>query len=460
MLGWLGTANLPLGAHVALDVRVAVAAAAATIALAVVMALPIAWYYLREHGLPALNAESRGSTASRGAERMRRAFLIAQITTAFVLVSSAGLLAVSLDKAMAVSPGFRAGNVLTGLVSLRSANFQRKQDFMGFIGRLAERLEREPGVTAAGISTNVPFSGTHNKSAAVAEGATAAGVPLQGIYSYGVTGNYFAALGIPLIEGRFLTADDSARPARVVVVDEHFARRNWPGASAIGKRLFQGGGEGRGDQAFTVVGVVGAVKQAAVTEDDRAGAVFYPFNYQWDSSVFVIARAALPAAALAPALRRAVRDLNQDLPVDDVMTMEERIEVSMVGRRSPAAMAVVFAAIAALLAAIGTYGVLSYAVAQRRREIGLRMALGAQPGQVRARFLGVALRALGLGGVLGLAGAWAAGQAMQSLLYGVSGMPPAVLAGAAAVLVLVALPACLLPAVRAARVSPLEVLNS
>ena len=460
MLGWLGTANLPLGAQVALGARVAVAAAAAAVVLALVMALPIAWYYLREHGILALNAESRGSTASRGAERMRRAFLVAQIATAFVLVSSAGLLAVSLDKAMAVSPGFRGGNVLTGVVSLRSANFEYKQDFVNFIGRLAERVEQEPGVTAAGISTNVPFSGTHNKSAAVAEGAEAAGAPPQGIYSYGVTGNYFEALGVPLVEGRFLTSDDSARAARVVVVDEHFARRNWPGESAIGKRIFQGAGQGRGDETFRVVGVAGGVKQADVTEDDRPGAVFYPFPYQWNSQVYVVARAALPAAALAPALRRAVRGLNQDLPIDDVVTMEERIAASMVGRRSPAAMAVVFAAIAALLAAIGTYGVLSYAVAQRRREIGLRIALGAQPGQVRARFLGVALRALGLGGAIGLAGAWAAGRAMQSLLYGVSGMPLSVLAGAAAVLVLVALPACLLPALRAARVSPLEVLNS
>src|SRR5690606_19534065 len=141
------------------------------------------------------------------------------------------------------------------------------------------------------ISTNVPLSGIHNKSAAVAEGASAMGLPPQGIYSYGVTGNYFAALGVPLVEGRVLTTADSLAAARVVVVDEHFARRNWPGQSAIGKRVFQGTAEGRDDEAFTVVGVVSAVKQADLTDGDRAGAVFYPFVHQGSMQVYVVARA-------------------------------------------------------------------------------------------------------------------------------------------------------------------------
>ena len=466
MLGWLGTASLPLGAHVALDGRVAAAAVAASLVLGLVMALPIAWYYLRSHTLPALQSESRGSTIGRGAQRMRHAFLVAQIAIALVLVAGAGLLAVSLDRAMAISPGFRAAGVLSARVSLWSPEFQYKQQFTQLAAEMVDRLARQPGVSAAGIATNVPLSGRHNKSAAVPAGLSdasagrAAGATPRGIYAYGVTGDYFAALGIFLREGRFLTSADSVpAAARVAVVDEAFARRYWPDTTAVGRRVFQGTEQGAPDRAFTIVGVVGAAAQADVTEADHAGAVFYPLAHSFDSQVFIVARTSLPAASLAPALRQIVRGLNQDLPVSDVMTMEERVERSMVGRRSPAAVAVAYAAIAALLAAIGTYGVMSYSVAQRRREIGVRIALGARPGQVRAQFLTVAGRALALGGAIGLAGAWAAGKAMESLLYGVTAVHVPTLAGAALVLALVALPACLLPSHRAARVSPIEVLR-
>jgi ABC-type antimicrobial peptide transport system permease subunit len=154
-----------------------------------------------------------------------------------------------------------------------------------------------------------------------------------------------------------------------------------------------------------------------------------------------------------------VRDLNQEIPVSDVMTMEDRVQASMVGRRSPAVIAMLFSAIAVLLAAVGTYGVLSYAVAQRRREIGLRMALGARPGQIRAQFLSIALRVLAIGGAIGLAVAWGSGRAMESLLFGVPAMHGPTLAAAAIVLLLVALPAFLLPSWRASRVSPLEALS-
>jgi predicted permease len=458
LLGWLGTSRLPLGAGVALDARVAAVALAASVVLGLVMALPIAWYYLRTHTLPALQSESRGSTVSRGAGRMRHAFLVAQIATAFVLVSGAGLLALSLDRAMAVSPGFRAPGVISARVSLWSPGFQRKSQFTQLAAEMSARLEQHPGVTAAGVATNVPLSGRHNRSAARPAGL-APDTALRGIYSYGVSGRYFEALGIPLREGRFLTSADSASPLRVAVVDEDFARRYWPGESAIGQRVFQGSEEDTSERAFTIVGVVGASTQASVTEDDRVGAVFYPLGHQFDSQVFVVARSALPAATLAPALRQVVRGLNQDLPVSEVMTMEERVEASMVGRRSPAAVAVAFAAIAALLAAIGTYGVLSYSVAQRRREIGVRIALGARPAQVRAQFLRIALGALALGGAIGLAGALAAGKSMQALLYGVPAVHLPTLAGAALVLAIVALPACLLPARRAARVSPMEALS-
>jgi predicted permease len=458
LLVLLDVAQLPLGAQIRFDARVVAAALAGALILGLIMALPIAWYYLRVHASAALQLESRGSTVSRAAQRLRHAFLIAQIAMAFVLVASAGLLGISLHRATMVSPGFRAGNVLTGLISLRSANFVQRRQFTAFAEALVERLEQEPGVASAAIATNIPLSGRHNKSAAV-PAAEAPVQKVQGHYSYGVAGNYFATLGIPLREGRLLTSADSQFPARVAVVDEDFARRYWPHASAVGERIFQGTIQGPEDEAFTIVGVVGAARQAELTEDGKVGAVYYPFAHQWDSQVFVLARTSLPATSLGSSLRQAVRGMDQDLPVTDLMTMAERIKASTTGRRSPAVIAVLFSAIAVLLAAIGTYGVLSYAVAQRRREIGLRMALGARPGQIRAQFLSMALRALIAGSAIGLAGALGAGRAMESLLYGVPAMHGPTLALSAVLLLVVALPACLLPALRASRISPLDVLS-
>ena len=199
------------------------------------------------------------------------------------------------------------------------------------------------------------------------------------------------------------------------MVDEDFAHRYWPYRQArIGQRLFEGGEAGNDAEAFTIVGVVGAVKQAGLVEDEAQGAVYYPFGHRIDHSLWVVVRTSLPPESLGPALRRAVRAVDPELPVNDLRSMETRVADSLVARRSPALLAGLFAGIALLLTAIGTYGVLSYAVAQRRREIGLRMALGARPEQVRAQFLSLALRLLAAGTVLGLLGAWLTGRAMQS----------------------------------------------
>ncbi|HVT18355.1 MAG TPA: ABC transporter permease [Thermoanaerobaculia bacterium] len=460
LLALLGVDRLPLGSHVVFDARLTLIALAGSLAVGIALGLPVAWLSLRNTAAPGLQAESRGTTAGRAAQRLRYAFIVAQIALAFVVLAGAGLLGLSFQKVMTVSPGFRPEHVLSGQLVLPIRSYPRRQDLLAVTERLTAELGRQPGVQAAGFATNVPLSGISNKSTATVEGhRPQPGEPPHGFYSYSVGGDYFSALGFSLREGRFLTAADSRRAVRVCVIDEDFARRYWPRGGALGQKVFEHADEENAAEAYAVVGVVGPVKQAGLVEDQAQGAIYYPFGHRMDHSIYLVVRTSLPMESLAPALRKAVRRIDPELPVNDLRTMETRIADSLVARRSPALLAALFAGIAMLLTAVGTYGVLSYAVTQRRREIGLRMALGARPEQVRGQFLSLALRLLAAGTALGVLGAWLTGRAMQAVLFQVPPLHVATLAGAAGLLGAVCLAACLLPSHRAARVSPMVVLT-
>jgi hypothetical protein len=265
-------------------------------------------------------------------------------------------------------------------------------------------------------------------------------------------------MGIPLRQGRLFAADEARRSQRVCVVDEDFVRRNWPDGMALGRQLWMGGQEGPVAELFTVVGVVGPAKQSALTEDGAQGAVFYPYPYFDNGDLYVVMRTTGDSASVGNILQRAARDIDPEVPVDDIRSMDGRIADSLAVRRSPALLSMVFSTIALLLTAIGTYGVLSYAVARRRREIGLRVALGARPDQVRRQFVSIALKLLAAGLLGGAAGAWMTGRAMQAVLFRVPPFHAPAMTAAAVVLLLVCVAACLLPAHRAARISPVEAL--
>jgi len=458
LLGALGADRLPLGGRIAFDARLALVALVAAIILGIVFAVPIAWFNLRRHLGNALQSESRGGTSGRAAQILRHSFIVSQIALAFVLLAGAGLLGLSLQRAMAVSPGFQSDHILTGQILLPWADYPNAAR-LTFIESLIDKIGHRPGVLSAGVVNNVPFSGNSGKSAATVMGhVLRPGESPRGHYSYGVAGDYFRAMGFSLRAGRFLTADDSRRSARVCVVDEDFARYYWPKASAVGQRLWEGSEAGKDAEAFTVVGVVGGVKQAGLTEDEAQGAIYYPYPFRIGDSVFVAVRTSLPPESFALTLQQVVRQIDPDIPVNDLRAMETRIADSLVARRSPALLAGLFSAIALLLTAVGTYGVLSYAVAQRRREIGLRMALGAQPGQIRGQFFSLSLRLLAGGVVLGVIGAWLTGRAMRAVLFHVPAFNWAILSGAVLVMGFVSLIACLLPSQRAARISPMETL--
>jgi predicted permease len=459
LLPVLGADRLPLGGRIAFDVRLALVALVAAIILGIVFAVPIAWFNLRRHLGNALQSESRGGTSGRGAQMLRHSFVVSQIALAFILLAGAGLLGLSLQRVLAVSPGFQPDHILTGQILLPWADYPDKAARLTFVESLIDKIAHLPGVLSAGVVNNVPFSGNSGKSAATVRGhLRRPGESARGHYSYGVAGGYFTAMGFSLRAGRFLTDGDSLVPERVCVVDEDFARYYWPNANPLGKRLWEGSEAGNDAEAFTVVGVVGAAKQTGLTEDEAQGAIYYPYVFRIDDGVFVALRTSLPPESLGLTLQQAVRQIDPDLPVNDLRSMGTRIADSLVARRSPALLAGLFSAIALLLTAVGTYGVLSYAVAQRRREIGLRMALGAQPGDIRSQFLYLSLRLLAGGVMLGLIGAWLTGQAMQAELFHVSAFNPAILTGALCVMAVISFAACLLPSHRAARISPMETL--
>jgi predicted permease len=459
LLASLGTDQLPLGATIAFDGRVAVAALAGSLVVGLALALPVIWFSFHTHLAPVLQAESRGGTITRSTQRLRHAFIVTQVGLAYVLLAGAGLLGLSLQRVLATKPGFNPEQVLTGQIALPWKNYPETKPRLAFVERLLTELRAQPGVSSVGVVTNLPMSGNVNNNGTAVEGVELRpGDTIRAHYTSGATGDYWRALGIPLVEGRFLEDADNHREQRVCVVDEDFARRYWPGKSALGHRLMNGP-TFNDKEAFTIVGVVGNVKQTNLADTSAQGAIYFPYQHYSTGDFTLVLRSTLPAATLAPMLQKVVLQLDPALPVNDIKPMRAWIDESVVVRRSPAVLAGIFAAVALVLAAIGTYGVLAYAVNQRRREIGVRMALGAQPRQVLGQFLGLGARLLLAGTALGLVGAWGVGRAMKSQLFGVDALHFGVLGVTATVLLLVVFAATFLPSHRASRVSPIDALR-
>jgi len=461
LLDLLGLDHLPLGSQTRISPRLVLVALLASAALGVVSALPVAWLGLRSRINGAFQLRSHSSSATPSAQRLRHGFMIAQVALAVVLLIGAGLLGMSLQRALAVSPGFRPDHVLTAQIALPWAHYPGSDPRTAFAKQLSQALQAQPGIVAAGVSTEIPVNGSREFNAMRIPGHNPelANPPILH-NRHGVTGDYFAAMGIPLREGRFLEPEDSHRDSRVCVVDEDFARTYWPGQSALGKFVSEGPDPRPQSEWFTIVGVVGPVKQSHITETTPGRAIYVPFRHNASSTLYVAVQTDASPDAFGPTLQKIVRSANPELAVNNLRTMKVRIDESLIARRSPAVLAGVFALVALILASVGTYGVLAHAVAQRRREIAVRVAIGATPRQIGGHFAMLSLQLLTAGASLGFAGAWILSKAMQSILFGLSAFHLPTFIAALFVVILVSFLACLVPVLRATRTDPSEALKA
>jgi predicted permease len=464
----LGLDQLPRGAEVRMDGRAVAFTLGLALAVGIVVGL-VPVLNLRGINLSqAFREESRSGTSSRGTRLMRRALVTAQIGFAFMLLIGAGLLLASFQRVLAIDPGFNPSGVLTARVSPPSARYADDAGLRTFTNRLLERVRGLPGVQQAGVTSSIPFGGDYSDSVILAEDyRPQPGESLISPFYFHVSPGYFEALGAKIVSGRDFADGDTESSQQVVIVDQKLARRFWGDKDPVGRRMYKPESPedfvkpGGNVRWYTVVGVVSDMKISGLVETEtRFGGYYFPVAQQTARYMTLTVRTEGAASSLVPLIRRELAAIDPELPLYGVLTMEERMDESLVSRRAPMVLATAFAGVALFLAAIGIYGVLAYQVSQRSREIGIRMALGSDAWGVFRLILseGVLLLAVGLG--LGMIGAFSIRTAMESQLYGVGALDPTVLTIVATIFAAVALIACVVPARRASRIDPMHALTA
>ena len=448
-----GTTFLPRLTEVGVDWVVAGYALALAVGTGVLFGLAPAVRLVALDGLPA--ALKEGARGTSGGLRFRSALVLGEAALAVVLLAGAGLLLRSFVRLNQVDMGFDPRGILTYELILPTARYPDETTLVPIIDRIIERTRAVPGVEAVAVSSDLPLEAANYVTFQL-EGRVDASGSNGDVQPFRVSPDHFAVLGIPLHSGRLLAESDDASAPAVAVVNEEVVRRFLGGQDPIGRRIQVADGS---DSAATIVGVVGNVAQEGVSAAPYPQ-VYQPMAQGPTRGVRVALRTAGSPLALANEAKAALASVDPQLPLTKLRTMEQRLSGSLTQPRVSMAVLVVFALLALVLAAIGIYGVMSYAIARRTREIGIRIALGAQPRDVRRLVIGEGMRPVVAGVALGVAGALALTRLMRSLLYDVSPSDPVTLAAVAILLTAVALLAAWLPARRATRVDALEALRS
>jgi putative ABC transport system permease protein len=416
---------------------------------------------LRRPTAQSLREGGRGMLSGRG-HRLRSSLVVGQMALAMMLLAGSGLLLRSFDRLRRVDPGFRTDNVLTFRIALPESAYKEEPERAAFYATLLDRLAALPGVRTAGGIMGIPLGGMRfNLSFEVKGRPPLAPARQPSMEVRAVTPDYFQAMGIPVVQGRAFSRGDVADAPPVAMISEAAARKYFPGEDPLGQVITLGWGRGEGKPKVggAVVGIVGDVKSAGLAEE-KPPEMYVTYAQMPVETMDVVLRTSIAARSLAPAAEKVVHSLDPELPVARVATLDEVVARSISEPRFYMILLGAFAAMAVFLAALGIFGVLSYAVVQRSREIGIRVALGAHPRDVLRMVLGQAARLAALGVVAGLAGAIALSRAIASLLFQLSPTDPATLGTMAALLAAVALVASYLPARRATRVDPLVALRS
>jgi putative ABC transport system permease protein len=418
----------------------------------------------------ALSQAARGSVLapSRG---LRSVLVVVQVALALTLVVGAGLMARSFSRLMLIEPGFDPENVVTMRMTLPASKYAALPHWQAFHEELDRRVASLPGVIAAGLNSAVPLEGGGSEAPVIAEGdpmPAPASRPTMCLFQAGTPG-YLRAMGVPLLKGRYFTDQDAPGSARVVIVDEALVRKLFPEEEPIGKRIAF---EFEGDHAATpkpiwreIVGVVRHVRHYGLASEPPFVQVYAPLAQLpiWQErrrpAMALVVRTAIPPDHLVASIRREVAAIDRDIPLYGVQTMERYLQQNTEQPRTGMMMLGGLGVLALVLAVIGIYGVVSYSVAQRTQEIGVRIAMGATRQHVMKLVVGQAMALIAAGVVLGVGAALLGSSAIKALLYEVSERDPWTLAAAAAILTLVGLVASAVPALRATRVDPLVALR-
>ena len=455
----LGPGTIPRLHEISVDTRVGAFTLLVSVATGVLFGLAPALQISK----PALTdslKESGRTTAGLRKNRLRSALVVSEVALSLVLLVGAGLLIRSFAKLNQVDPGFNADRVLTLGVSLLPNKYPTDEHVATFYSQILERSATVPGVISAAATSELPFSGNSTSDYFTIEGRPPIAKESEPLTEYRVvTPGYFQSMGIPLSAGRDFSQTDTKQSPNVVIINEEFVRRHFGSENPLGHRLKL---QGQSRDPLLIIGVVGNVRHFGL-DDQRTADAYVPFlqdplslNYR---SLTIVARTKSDPGAVAASLRDTLTSMDKSLPVYAVKPMTEYVGDSLARRRFNMVLLSAFGGVALLLAAIGIYGVISYGVMQRTHEMGIRMALGAQRSHVLKLVVRQAMIVALIGVAIGLLASWALTRLLKSLLFNVSVTDPLTFAVIAAVMILIALLACLIPARRATKVDPLVALK-